>query len=158
MNYFIASGIDKGQSFKMSEFIRKGKVGKEPDKWTEYKALLNEHNVPEWYIKSCEKIKYMFPKAHAAAYVINGIRVAWFKVYHPINYYRVYLSIREHDFDVDAMKKGKAAVKAKIKELEAKGFDRSNKEDSVLSSLMMANEMIERGFHFENISFVISFM
>ena len=156
MNYFIASGIDKGQSFKMSEFIRKGKVGKEPDKWTEYKALLNEHNVPEWYIKSCEKIKYMFPKAHAAAYVINGIRVAWFKVYHPINYYRVYLSIREHDFDVDAMKKGKAAVKAKIKELEAKGFDRSNKEDSVLSSLMMANEMIERGFHFENISLMES--
>ena len=152
MNYFISCGIDKGKSFKMSEFIRKGKVGKEPDKWVEYKALLNEHKVPEWYIKSCEKIKYMFPKAHAAAYVINAIRVAWFKVYHPIYYYRVYLSIREHDFDVDTMRKGKNAVKARIKELEEKGFERSNKEDSVLSSLMMANEMIERGFRFENIS------
>ena len=94
----------------------------------------------------------MFPKAHAAAYVINGIRVAWFKLYHPIYYYRVYLSIREHDFDVDTMRKGKNAVKTRIKELEEKGFERSNKEDSVLSSLMMANEMIERGFRFENIS------
>lgn len=152
MNYFISCGIDKGKSFKMSEFIRKGKVGKEPEKWLEYKALLNEHKVPEWYIKSCEKIKYMFPKAHAAAYVINGIRVAWFKLYHPIYYYRVYLSIREHSFDINAMKNGLNSVKAQIELLESKGFDRSNKEDDTLSSLYMCNEMIERGFYFTNIS------
>ena len=152
MNYFISCGIDKGKSFKMSEFIRKGKVGKEPEKWVEYKALLNEHKVPEWYIKSCEKIKYMFPKAHAAAYVINGIRVAWFKLYHPIYYYRVYLSIREHSFDINAMKNGLNSVKAQIEFLESKGFDRSNKEDDTLSSLYMCNEMIERGFYFTNIS------
>lgn len=152
MNYFISCGIDKGKSFKMSEFIRKGKVGKEPEKWVEYKALLNEHKVPEWYIKSCEKIKYMFPKAHAAAYVINGIRVAWFKLYHPIYYYRVYLSIREHSFDINAMKNGLNSVKAQIELLESKGFDRSNKEDDTLSSLYMCNEMIERGFYFTNIS------
>ena len=152
MNYFISCGIDKGKSFKMSEFIRKGKVGKEPEKWVEYKELLNEHKVPEWYIKSCEKIKYMFPKAHAAAYVINGIRVAWFKLYHPIYYYRVYLSIREHSFDINAMKNGLNSVKAQIELLESKGFDRSNKEDDTLSSLYMCNEMIERGFYFTNIS------
>lgn len=152
MNYFISCGIDKGKSFKMSEFIRKGKVGKEPEKWVEYKELLNEHKVPEWYIKSCEKIKYMFPKAHAAAYVINGIRVAWFKLYHPIYYYRVYLSIREHSFDINAMKNGLNSVKAQIELLESKGFDRSNKEEDTLSSLYMCNEMIERGFYFTNIS------
>ncbi len=152
MIYLIARGIDKSQSFKMSEFIRKGKVAKDPEKWAEYKEILKEYEVPEWYIKSCEKIKYMFPKAHAAAYVINGFRVAWFKLYHPIYYYRVYLSIRESDFDLESMIKGKAVVKERIAEIEAKGFDKSNKEDSLLSSLSIANEMLERGFYFANIS------
>jgi len=152
MIYLIKCGIDSSQAFKMSEFIRKGKVGKEPDKWVEFKEIMTSHSVPEWYIKSCEKIKYMFPKAHAAAYVINGFRVAWFKLYHPLNYYRVYLSIRESDFDLEAITKGKQAVKQAIENLQAKGFDRSNKEESTLSSLYMCNEMIERGFHFENIS------
>ncbi len=152
MLYLIKSGIEKGKSFKISEFIRKGKTIKEPDTWIEHKQTLKEHNVPEWYIKSCEKIKYMFPKAHAAAYVINGFRVAWFKLYHPLNYYRVYLSIRESDFDIEAMVKGKEAVKEAIENLEAKGFDRTNKEESTLSSLMISNEMLCRGFHFENIS------
>lgn len=152
MLYLIKSGIPNGQAFKMSEFIRKGKVGKEPDKWTEFKGILTEHNIPEWYIKSCEKIKYMFPKAHAAAYVINGIRVAWFKLYHPINYYRVYLSIRQSDFDLENMKKGKTSIKMAIENLESKGFNRSNKEESTLSSLSICNEMVERGFYFTNIS------
>lgn len=152
MLYLIKAGIPNGQAFKMSEFIRKGKVGKDPEKWVEFKQILTEHDVPDWYIKSCEKIKYMFPKAHAAAYVINGIRVAWFKLYHPINYYRVYLSIRQSDFDLDSMIKGKTAIKQAIQNLEAKGFDRSNKEDSTLSSLTICNEMVERGFYFTNIS------
>lgn len=152
MLYLIKAGIPNGQAFKMSEFIRKGKVGKDPEKWVEFKEILKEHNVPDWYIKSCEKIKYMFPKAHAAAYVINGIRVAWFKLYHPINYYRVYLSIRQSDFDLDSMIRGKSAIKKAIEALEAKGFDRSNKEESTLSSLTICNEMVERGFYFANIS------
>ncbi len=152
MNGLIASGIDKSQSFKMSEFVRKGKTAKEPDKWNEYKEIMREHNVEDWYIKSCEKIKYMFPKAHAAAYVINGVRIAWFKLYYPIYYYRVYLSIREQDFDLDAMYKGKAAVKQAIETIESKGFDKTNKEESTLSSLYICNEMIERGFRFEKIS------
>ena len=152
MIYLIKCGIDNGTAFKMSEFIRKGKTAKEPDKWLEFKKIMTEHTVPEWYIKSCEKIKYMFPKAHASAYVINGFRVAWFKLYHPLNYYRVYLSIRESDFDIDSMIKGHSVVKQSIENLEAKGFDRSNKEDSIMSSLSIANEMMSRGFHFENIS------
>ncbi len=152
MLYLIKAGIEKGKAFKISEFIRKGKTAKEPDTWVEHKKTLTEHNVPEWYIKSCEKIKYMFPKAHAAAYVTNGFRVAWFKLYHPLNYYRVYLSIRESDFDIDAMVKGHDAVKNAIEELEQKGFDKSNKEESVLSSLSIINEMMYRGFHIDNIS------
>ena len=156
MIYLIKCGIDNGQAFKMSEFIRKGKTAKEPDKWLEFKEIMKEHNVPDWYILSCEKIKYMFPKAHASAYVINGFRVAWFKLYHPINYYRVYLSIRESDFDIDSMIKGEKAIKTAIENIQAKGFDKSNKEESILSSLSIANEMIHRGFHFENISLLES--
>ena len=114
--------------------------------------MMKEHNVEDWYIKSCEKIKYMFPKAHAAAYVINGFRIAWFKLYHPIYYYRVYLSIREQDYDLEAMLGGKATIKQAISNIEAKGFDKTNKEESLLSSLSICNEMVERGFHFENIS------
>ncbi len=152
MLYLIKAGIEKGQSFKISEFIRKGKTAKEPDTWVEHKKLLKEHNVPEWYIKSCEKIKYMFPKAHAAAYVINGFRVAWFKLYHPLNYYRVYLSIRESDFDIDAMIKGRSEVLASIERITEKGFSKSKKEESILSSLSIINEMMCRGFHIENIS------
>ena len=152
MIYLIKCGIDNGQAFKMSEFIRKGKTHKEPDKWLEFKDIMKEHNVPDWYITSCEKIKYMFPKAHASAYVINGFRVAWFKLYHPLNYYRVYLSIRESDFDIEAMVKGHSAIKQAIENLEAKGYDKTNKEESIMSSLAIANEMMCRGFHFENIS------
>lgn len=152
MIYLIKCGIDNGQAFKMSEFIRKGKTAKEPEKWMEFKEIMKEHNVPDWYILSCEKIKYMFPKAHASAYVINGFRVAWFKLYHPLNYYRVYLSIRESDFDIESMVKGKESIKTAIENIEAKGFDKSNKEESILSSLSIANEMLHRGFHFENIS------
>ncbi len=152
MLYLIKSGIEKGTAFKMSEFIRKGKTHKEPEQWETFKQIMKEHNVQDWYITSCEKIKYMFPKAHAAAYVTNGFRVAWFKLYHPLNYYRVYLSIRENDFDIDSMVKGHSAIKTTIRELESKGYDKTNKEESILSSLSVANEMMARGYHFENIS------
>lgn len=82
MIYLIKKGLPPNDSFKIMESVRKGKVakGKEP-KWDQYKELMKEHDVPEWYIKSCEKIKYMFPKAHAAAYVTNAFRIAWFKVH-----------------------------------------------------------------------------
>lgn len=152
MLYLIKCGIEKGQSFKISEFVRKGKTHKEPDKWVEFKQILKDHNVPDWYIGSCEKIKYMFPKAHAAAYVINSIRVAWFKVHHPLNYYRVYLSIRRSDYDIETMVKGRSSVLALMDELDSKGFDVSNKEEGVYGTLQVVNEMMARGFKFDNIS------
>ncbi len=152
MIYLIKCGIDKGKAFKISEFIRKGKTAKEPDTWKEHKEVLKSANVPDWYINSCEKIKYMFPKAHASAYVTNGFRVAWFKVHHPINYYRVFLSIRKSDFDIEAMLGGINTLNAKIKEIDEKGFDASVKEEAVKSTLEVAKEMVLRGFKFENIS------
>ena len=147
----ISYGIESQQSFKISEFVRKGKVAKDPETWAGYAQIMKDHNVPEWFIGSCEKIKYMFPKAHAAAYVINGFRVAWFKVYYPIYYYRVMFSVRKSDFDIETMIKGKDAVKKMIKQIEEDN-DRKAKDEAVYDTLLVANEMLERGFHFENIS------
>lgn len=152
MIYLMQSGIEKGQAFKTSEFIRKGKSVKEPEKWEELKKVMRDNNVPDWYIKSCEKIKYMFPKAHASAYVTMAFRVAWFKVYYPINYYKVFLSIRQSDFDLEAMYKGENAVKLRMQEIANKGYEASNKEGNVLACLKVCLEMIKRGFRFENIS------
>ena len=113
MIYLIKQGLPPNDSFKIMEAVRKGKVakGKEP-KWEQYKELMKEHNVPDWYIKSCEKIKYMFPKAHAAAYVTNAFRIAWFKVHKPLAYYAAFFSIRgKDDFDSDCMIFGEEKVK-----------------------------------------------
>ena len=151
----INYGIEASESFKISEFIRKGKASKDPTKWAEYAQTMREGNVPDWFIDSCEKIKYMFPKAHAAAYVINGFRVAWFKVYHPLNYYRVLFSIRKSDYDIETMIKGKDAVKRMIKEIE-ESEDKKNKDEAVYDTLLVANEMLERGFHFDPISLIES--
>lgn len=152
MLYLIKCGIDKGQSFKMSEFIRKGKVHKEPEKWEEFKQIMKDHEIPSWYIASCEKIKYMFPKAHATAYVTNGFRVAWFKVHHPLNYYRVFLSIRKSDFDIEVMIKGLKDIRSYIREVQNKGFGATDKEKNISDTLEVAEEMILRGFKFDNIS------
>jgi len=147
----ISYGVESQQAFKISEFVRKGKVAKDPDTWATYVEIMQANNVPEWFIGCCEKIKYMFPKAHAAAYVINGFRVAWFKVHHPLNYYRVMFSIRKSDFDIEAMIKGKDAVKRAIKDIE-ESTDKKNKDEAVYDTLLVANEMIERGFKFDPVS------
>ena len=112
---------------------------------------MKDANVPDWYIMSCEKIKYMFPKAHASAYVTMAFRVAWFKVYYPLNYYRVYLSIRRSDFDLESMSRGEDAIKEAITNLLSKGYDASNKESAVLDSLKVALEMCVRGYYFTKI-------
>jgi DNA polymerase-3 subunit alpha (Gram-positive type) len=109
---------------------------------------MKENNVPDWYIDSCSKIKYMFPKAHAAAYVLMALRVAYFKVYFPILYYCAYFSVRADDFDLVAMSQGKEAVKARMKEITDKGLEASAKEKNLLTVLELANEMLERGFKF----------
>ena len=103
MIYLIKKGVPPNPAFKIMETVRKGKALKDKEKWSEYVALMKEHNVPDWYIKSCEKIKYMFPKAHAAAYVTNAFRIAWFKVHEPKAYYTAYFTIRADEFDSEIM-------------------------------------------------------
>ncbi len=150
MIYLIKQGLPPNDSFKIMEAVRKGKVakGKEP-KWEEYKALMKEHNVPDWYIKSCEKIKYMFPKAHAAAYVTNAFRIAWFKVHEPKAYYSAFFSIRASDeFDSEIMIFGEEKVKNKMKEIDLLGNNATQKDKAMYPVLELVLEMYERGFKF----------
>ena len=146
MVYLIHNGLEDGLAFKIMESVRKGKGI--PDDW---QASMKEEGIPDWYIDSCLKIKYMFPKAHAAAYVLMALRVAYFKVHHPILYYAAYFSVRASDFDLVAMSKGKEAVKDRMKEINDKGMEASTKEKNLLTVLELANEMIERGFNFKMI-------
>ena len=148
----INYGLDSSKAFKISEFVRKGKAKKEPDTWLEHAALMREHSVPEWFIECCRKIEYMFPKAHACAYVMMAYRVAWFKVYYPLYYYSAFFSIRRSDFDVKAMLGGYDGIKRRLIEIKEKGFGASAKENAVADTLAVALEMLARGFHFENIS------
>lgn len=143
MVYLIHHGLEDGLAFKIMESVRKGKGI--PDDWQEE---MRSHDVPEWYIDSCLKIKYMFPKAHAAAYVLMALRVAYFKVHFPILYYCAYFSVRAQDFDLEAMCAGKEATKKAIENIREKGDDATKKERDVLGELEMANEMLERGFKF----------
>jgi len=148
MLYLIKQGVPAKPAFKIMEVVRKGKALKDPVKWAEYKQIMQESNVPEWYIKSCEKIKYMFPKAHAAAYVTNAFRIAWFKVHEPLAYYTAYFTIRADEFDSECMIYGKEKVKNKMKELDLQGNAISAKDKNVYSILEIVLEMYERGFKF----------
>ena len=149
MIYLIKQGLPPNPSFKIMETVRKGKALKDPAKWAEYVALMKEHNVPDWYIKSCEKIKYMFPKAHAAAYVTNAFRIAWFKVHQPKAYYAAFFSIRaSDDFDSEIMCFGKEKVKNKMKEIDLLGNNATQKDKTMYPVLELVLEMYERGFDF----------
>ncbi|MGN1337754.1 MAG: PolC-type DNA polymerase III [Candidatus Coprovivens sp.] len=147
----IQMGLPAGKAFKIMEFVRKGKPSKDPAAWAEHAEFMRSHNVPEWYIESCRKIKYMFPKAHATAYVTSAFRIAWFKVHHPILYYCAYLSIRRDQFDISSMIKGEDAIRDKIDEIDAKGNMASNKEQDTRETLLLCLEMVCRGFYFKNI-------
>ena len=107
------------------EFVRKGKASKpkEKDTWESYKKIMQDANIPEWFIDSCNKIKYMFPKAHAAAYVVSAFRIAWIKVHKPVYFYSSWLSCKATDFDVETMMKGYDAIKARVEEIQNKGFN-----------------------------------
>ena len=148
MIYLIKKGVPPNSSFKIMETVRKGKALKDPAKWEEYKALMKEHDVPDWYIKSCEKIKYMFPKAHAAAYVTNAFRIAWYKVHIPKAYYAAYFTIRADAFDADVMCNGKERAKNKMKEIELKGNGASKTDQDTYQVLELILEFYERGLNF----------
>ena len=148
MIYLIKKGLPPNPAFKIMETVRKGKALKDPEKWAEYVSLMKEHDVPDWYIKSCETIKYMFPKAHAAAYVTNAFRIAWFKVHEPLAYYAAYFSIRADEFDSEYMIFGKEKVRNKMKEIDLAGNSASPKDKNMYSILEIVLEMYERGFNF----------
>ena len=148
MIYLIKKGLPPDKAFKIMETVRKGKALKDPEKWAGFVALMKEHDVPEWYIKSCEKIKYMFPKAHAAAYVTNAFRIAWFKVHEPKAYYAAYFTIRADEFDSDIMCYGKEKVINKMKEIDLAGNGATTKDKNMYAILELVLEMYERGINF----------
>ncbi len=148
MVYLIHQGMDEGRAFKITETVRKGLVAKgkvSKEDWSAMEEDMRKVNVPEWYIESCGKIKYMFPKAHAAAYVTAAIRVGWYKVYRPIEFYCAYFTARPEDVDVETVLRGKDAVKAYIRAIKQKGKEASKKELDVYENMLIFNEMFERG-------------
>ncbi|AKX33936.1 DNA polymerase III subunit alpha (PolC) [Spiroplasma litorale] len=154
MVYLMNMGIDASNSFKIMEDVRKGKGLKQ-----EYISLMKSNNVPEWYIDSCQKIKYMFPKAHATAYVLMAYRVAWYKVYYPEEYYATWFSTRADFFDIETALSGKEEVLKKIKEIKFKQNNKevvSAKESGLLPIYEVILEMFSRGINFKNIDFNIS--
>jgi len=149
MTNLIGYGIQKEVAFELSEFIRRGKPSKDKEAWEGYQAIMKDHNVPDWYIWSCGQIKYMFPKAHATAYVMMALRIAWFKVYRPIYFYAAYFSVRAKDFDLISFLGGTSTIKQKMKHIEEKGLSASDTEKRLLTVLEVAHEMTLRGFYFE---------
>ena len=148
MVYLMKRGLPPDKAFKIMETVRKGKALKDPEKWAEFKQIMKDYDIPDWYIKSCEKIKYMFPKAHAAAYVTNAFRIAWFKVHMPLAYYAAYFSIRANAFDAECMINGKEKAIAKMKEIENMGNSATPKDKDMYDDLEIVHEMYERGFEF----------
>ncbi len=148
MVYLINQGMEEGRAFKITETVRKGMVASGKisiEDWNQMEEDMRAVDVPEWYIASCKKIKYMFPKAHAAAYVISALRLAWYKVYHPLAFYCAYFTARPSDLDIKALLGGKAAVKRLLNEIKAKGREASNKEQAVYDNMLIMNEMLCRG-------------
>lgn len=143
MVYLMHRGLEPGMAFKIMEIVRKGKSTKLLT--DEHKAAMLEHGVPQWYLDSCMKIKYMFPKAHAAAYVISALRLAWYKVHKPIEFYCAYFTARPEDVDVPTILKGKDAVKAYMRNIKLKGKEATKKELDVYDNMLIFNEMFERG-------------
>ena len=148
MVYLMYNGVEPIKAFKIMEFVRKGRASKDPETWKEHKKTMMEAGIPDWFIDSCGKIKYMFPKAHAAAYVISAFRIAWYKVHMPVYFYASWLTSKATDVDVEVMIKGYDAIKAKIIEIQNKGFDASNKEQGQLESLKVCLEATARGITF----------
>ena len=149
MTYLINKGLEADTAFKIMEAVRKGMVAKgKADKWPEWKQQMKDHDVPDWYIWSCEKIKYMFPKAHAAAYVMMGWRIAYCKVFYPLAYYAAYFSVRATGFDYEIMCLGKERLERHLKDLRNRKDSLSNKEQDIVKDGRIVQEMYARGFTF----------
>ena len=143
MIYLISMGVESSLAFTIMEAVRKGKGLRE-----EWEATMREHNVPEWYIWSCKKIKYMFPKAHAAAYVMMAWRIAWFKVFKPLAYYAAFFSIRATAFSYETMCMGRDRLDFYLAELRKKGDAASKKEQDTIKDMRIVQEMYARGLEF----------
>ena len=141
-------GLDKANAFKIMEDVRKGK-GLKP----EYEEDMRAHGVPDWYIASCKKIKYMFPKAHAAAYVMSAIRLGWYKVHMPLVFYAAFFSAAPGGFDAEIVMRGRLGIKRVLEEISEKGNDITQKDASLASTLQLANEALARGIDFLPVSF-----
>ena len=151
MVYLMYNGVAPIKAFKIMEFVRKGKASKDPEAWKEHVKTMKDANIPEWFIESCRKIKYMFPKAHAAAYVISAFRIAWYKVHMPVYFYSSWYSCKATDVDVENMIKGYKAIKARLEDIEEKGYEATNKENGQAESLKVALEATARGIKFLNV-------
>ena len=153
MVYLMYNGLEPIKAFKIMEFVRKGRASKPKDheQWLEYVDLMKKEGIADWYIDCCAKIKYMFPKAHAAAYVISAFRIAWFKVHMPVHYYASWFSSKATDFNVDAMIQGYDAIKNTLIEIQNKGNEATNKDAGVAESLHLALEAAARGIKFLNV-------
>ena len=150
MVYLMHMGVPSGDAFDIMEKVRKGIVAKgKCDKWDEWKQLMAEHDVPDWYMGSCEKIKYMFPKAHAVAYVMMGWRVAYFKVYHPLAYYAAFFSIRAKAFSYETMCQGRERLDRELEKIQKlEKFEKTAKDDDSIRDMRIVQEMYARGLEF----------
>ncbi len=146
MVYLMHKGVEPSIAFKIMEIVRKGKA---PKLLTdEHKQIMKDNGVEQWYIDSCLKIQYMFPKAHAAAYVSAALRLGWYKIYHKLEYYAAFMTVRGGDIDAVTVLKGRDAVKRLMAEIKMKGKDAAPKEQNMYPSLQVVNEMMARGIEF----------
>ena len=149
MTYLINKGLDSEESFTIMERVRKGAVAKGKCKeWPDFKKDMAEHGVPEWYIGSCEKIKYMFPKAHAAAYVMMAYRIAYCKINYPLAYYAAYFGIRADAFSYEIMCQGKEKLQYYIDDYNRRSDSLSKKEQDTMKDMHIVQEMYARGLEF----------
>lgn len=151
MVYLMYAGVPPKMAFTIMESVRKGKGLTE-----DFEKTMKENNVPDWYIESCKRIKYMFPKGHAVAYVMMAVRIAYFKVYYPEAYYATYFTVRADDFDADLICKGAGAIKAKLDELYELGNKVTAKDKGLITVLELSYELYARGLKFKKVDLYIS--
>jgi DNA polymerase-3 subunit alpha (Gram-positive type) len=156
MVYLMYHGVAPIKAFKIMEFVRKGKASKDPETWKTHVETMKAAGIEDWFIESCHKIKYMFPKAHAAAYVISAFRIAWYKVHMPVYFYASWLTSKATDTDIDVMLRGYDAIREKVIEISEKGFDATNKEMGQLESLKVCLEAAARKIKFAPIDLLKS--